>query len=44
MLTEEEIKQYQYIHEKIYHTKIAREEARKLGMKLVTFLEVLFKQ
>lgn len=43
MLTDEEIKQYQQIHENIYHAKITREEAREQGMKIIVFLEVLFK-
>ena len=43
MLTEDEIREYQSIHQKIYQTPISTEEAREQGIKFIVFLETIFK-
>lgn len=43
MLTTEEIREYQWIHEKVHWFTITENEALESGTKLVTFLETIFK-
>lgn len=43
MLTEDEIRTYQDIHQAIYKTPISAEDACEQGTKLVVFLETIFK-
>lgn len=43
MITEEEVKAYQSIYQKAYQTEISFEDAREQGIKLIVFLEAIFK-
>jgi hypothetical protein len=43
MITEEEVKAYQSIYQKVYQTEISLEDAREQGIKLIVFLEAIFK-
>ena len=43
MLSDEQIKKYQLLHEKYYHTKISREEAYARGAQLLRLIELIFK-
>ena len=43
MITEEEVKAYQSIYQTVYQTEISLEDAREQGIKLIVFLEAIFK-
>ena len=43
MITEEEVKAYQNIYKKVYQKDISIEDAREQGIKLIVFLEAIFK-
>lgn len=43
MLTTEEIREYQNIHEKIYWVRLSEEGALEVGTKLIVFIETIFK-
>lgn len=43
MLTREEIRNYQNIHEKIYWVHLSDGEALESGTKLIVFLETIFR-
>lgn len=43
MLTESEITEYQSIHKKLFHQEITQEVAREQGIKLIVFLENIFR-
>lgn len=43
MLTREEIRDYQNIHEKIYWVHLSDGEALESGTKLIVFLETIFR-
>jgi len=43
MLSDEQIKKYQMLHEKYYHTKISREEAYTRGAQLLRLVGLIYK-
>jgi hypothetical protein len=43
MITDEEVKAYQSIYQKVYQKEISIEDAREQGIKLIVFLEAIFK-
>lgn len=43
LLTTDEIREYQNIHEKIYWVHLSDGEALESGTKLIVFLEAIFK-
>lgn len=43
MITDEEVRAYQSIYQNVYQTEISLEDAREQGIKLIVFLEAIFK-
>ena len=43
MITDEEVRAYQNIYRRVYQTEISLEDAREQGIKLIVFLEAIFR-